>query len=408
MFPLDDDRASPHPARTTSTTSPPPGVKMANPEGDHAAILESGRWKEAVQAYLATIAYTDAEHRPPARRPRRQPPQGQHHHRPLGRPRLAPRRETPLAQVRPLGGGHPRPLHLGRPRRDPARTPSATRPSISSASTRPSATSPASPTPAHVEGHSIRPLLADPPAHWDHAAITTHGYKNHAVRTDRLALHPLRRRRRGTLRPPRRPLRVDQPRQRVEVRRREVRPRPLPPHHECPRTHQPTPHHSQKRSSQGTTRPVSPGPPADSRPPWQVPPQSAKIRIRPDEGNLTRCRVPRGPLLIAARLPLMPAQRHHNQCQFAWSVVIILAALILIAPPPAQSGPPDDCSPCAVTTTAATVPLTPAHDEPYEILTPPPGPEPPHQRPLPTGSPSRPSIPLPHPLHGQPPHRLHR
>ena len=32
---------------------------MARPEGDHAEMLKSGRWKEAVQAYLATIAYMD-------------------------------------------------------------------------------------------------------------------------------------------------------------------------------------------------------------------------------------------------------------------------------------------------------------------------------------------------------------
>ena len=34
---------------------------MARPEGDHAAMLKSGRWKEAVQAYLAAIAYCDAQ-----------------------------------------------------------------------------------------------------------------------------------------------------------------------------------------------------------------------------------------------------------------------------------------------------------------------------------------------------------
>ncbi len=39
---------------------PPAGVAMARPEGDHAAILKSGRWKEAVQAYLATITFSDA------------------------------------------------------------------------------------------------------------------------------------------------------------------------------------------------------------------------------------------------------------------------------------------------------------------------------------------------------------
>ncbi|MEZ5305461.1 MAG: sulfatase-like hydrolase/transferase, partial [Verrucomicrobiales bacterium] len=40
---------------------PAAGVKMAKPDGDHAAMLASGRWKEAVQAYLATITYLDAQ-----------------------------------------------------------------------------------------------------------------------------------------------------------------------------------------------------------------------------------------------------------------------------------------------------------------------------------------------------------
>ncbi len=40
------------------------------------------------------------------------------------------------------------------------------------------------PTPSHVEGKSIRRLLEDPLAAWDQPAITTHGYKNHAVRTE--------------------------------------------------------------------------------------------------------------------------------------------------------------------------------------------------------------------------------
>lgn len=37
--------------------------------------------------------------------------------------------------------------------------------------------------PAHVEGASIKTLLADPAAKWDRPALTTHGYGNHAVRT---------------------------------------------------------------------------------------------------------------------------------------------------------------------------------------------------------------------------------
>jgi arylsulfatase A-like enzyme len=38
------------------------------------------------------------------------------------------------------------------------------------------------PIPAHVEGASIKKLLADPRAEWDRPALTTHGYQNHAVR----------------------------------------------------------------------------------------------------------------------------------------------------------------------------------------------------------------------------------
>jgi hypothetical protein len=36
-----------------------------------------------------------------------------------------------------------------------------------------------------VEGRSLVPLLEDPGMDWDHPALTTYGYNNHAVRTDR-------------------------------------------------------------------------------------------------------------------------------------------------------------------------------------------------------------------------------
>jgi arylsulfatase A-like enzyme len=39
------------------------------------------------------------------------------------------------------------------------------------------------PIPAHVEGPSLKKLLADPAAKWDRPALMTHGYRNHAVRT---------------------------------------------------------------------------------------------------------------------------------------------------------------------------------------------------------------------------------
>jgi arylsulfatase A-like enzyme len=41
------------------------------------------------------------------------------------------------------------------------------------------------PTPKHVAGESIRPLLSDPKAKWDRPALTTHGFNNHAVRTEK-------------------------------------------------------------------------------------------------------------------------------------------------------------------------------------------------------------------------------
>jgi arylsulfatase A-like enzyme len=39
--------------------------------------------------------------------------------------------------------------------------------------------------PAHVEGRSLVPLLEDPSREWSFPVVTTYGYDNHAVRTDR-------------------------------------------------------------------------------------------------------------------------------------------------------------------------------------------------------------------------------
>jgi arylsulfatase A-like enzyme len=39
--------------------------------------------------------------------------------------------------------------------------------------------------PDHPEGVSLLPLLRDPDAAWDHAAISTNDFGNHAVSTDR-------------------------------------------------------------------------------------------------------------------------------------------------------------------------------------------------------------------------------
>ncbi len=39
------------------------------------------------------------------------------------------------------------------------------------------------PVPEHVQSVSLRPLLADPKAPWQHLALTTHGRGEHAVRS---------------------------------------------------------------------------------------------------------------------------------------------------------------------------------------------------------------------------------
>ena len=41
------------------------------------------------------------------------------------------------------------------------------------------------PIPRHVGGPSLRPLIENPNASWDHLAVTTHGRGNHGVRSER-------------------------------------------------------------------------------------------------------------------------------------------------------------------------------------------------------------------------------
>jgi len=57
-FPLEEIQLPPH-REDDLTDIPPAGIKMAGPNKDHAEFLKSGRWKAAIQSYLATCAYTD-------------------------------------------------------------------------------------------------------------------------------------------------------------------------------------------------------------------------------------------------------------------------------------------------------------------------------------------------------------
>lgn len=162
---------------------PGAGVKMARPQGDHAAILASGRWKEAVQGYLAAISYADAM---------------------IGRLLEAfDKSDYADNTVIVLWGDHGWSLGEKSHWRKFALweeetrapliwvAPGVTVPGgvserpVDFMSIYPTLTDLAGiETPAHVEGKSLRKLLADPTAAWDAPALTTHGLGNHAVRSE--------------------------------------------------------------------------------------------------------------------------------------------------------------------------------------------------------------------------------
>jgi arylsulfatase A-like enzyme len=161
---------------------PPAGVRMANPQGDHKTMLDSGRWKEAVRGYLAAVSYCDAM---------------------IGRLIDAldrsPYRDNTIVV---FWGDHG--WHLGEKHhwRKFALWEEATRAPliwVAPGVTRPDSVCDRTVdfmsiyptlmdlcgirTPSHVEGKSIRPLLADPSSSWDIPALTTYRFKNHAVRS---------------------------------------------------------------------------------------------------------------------------------------------------------------------------------------------------------------------------------
>jgi arylsulfatase A-like enzyme len=182
LFPLETIQLPPHLA-TDLDDVPPAGVRMARPEGDHAAIVRSGRWKEAVQAYLATIAFCDSQ---------------------VGRLldgwEKSPQRDNTIIVLWSDHGwslgekSHWRKFALWE---EPTRTvfiwkaPGVTQPGgvcgrpVDYLSVYPTLCSLAGlPLPAHLEGRDLTPLLKNPKAPWDLPAITTHGFKNHTVRSE--------------------------------------------------------------------------------------------------------------------------------------------------------------------------------------------------------------------------------
>lgn len=162
---------------------PPAGVKMAGPNADHKKFRQSGRWKSAIQSYLATCAYTDMNVG-----------------RLLDALEASPHKENTIIVLWGDHGWsfgekqHWRKFALWE---EPTRMPFIwVAPGITSPGTSSERTvdlMSVYPTlcdlaglevPSHVEGRSIRPLLASPDASWELPAITTHGFNNHAVRTE--------------------------------------------------------------------------------------------------------------------------------------------------------------------------------------------------------------------------------
>jgi iduronate 2-sulfatase len=163
---------------------PPAGVRMARPQGDHAAMVKSGRWKDAVRGYLAAISFTDMN---------------------VGRLLDAldrsPYRDHTIVVI---WGDHG--WHLGEKLHwrkftlweEATRTPliwiapGVTKPdgvcdrTVDFMSIYPTLCDLCGlQTPKHVEGVSIRALLEKPDAPWDRPARTTYLFNNHTVRTEK-------------------------------------------------------------------------------------------------------------------------------------------------------------------------------------------------------------------------------
>jgi arylsulfatase A-like enzyme len=182
LFPLDSIQLPPH-REDDLNDVPPAGVKMAKPQGDHARIVASGRWREAVQAYLATIAFCDSQ---------------------VGRLldglEKSPHRDNTIVCLWSDHGwslgekSHWRKFALWE---ESTRTvfvwkvPGTTEPGgvcgrpVDYTSIYPTLCELAGlPLPNHLDGRSIVPLLSNPIADWETPAITTHGFRNHSIRSE--------------------------------------------------------------------------------------------------------------------------------------------------------------------------------------------------------------------------------
>jgi arylsulfatase A-like enzyme len=189
-FPVESIQLPPY-LETDLDDLPPRGLQMARevgqgatPQTDHERIVAAGRWKESIRGYLAAIAFMDGQ---------------------LGRLIDAldrsPHRDDTIVVLFSDHGWHLGEKHHWRKQtlwEEATRVPflwvvpGATKPdtmcdrTVDLMSVYPTLMELAGlPIPAHVEGVSIRKLLADPEAEWKQPALTTYLFGNHAVRTER-------------------------------------------------------------------------------------------------------------------------------------------------------------------------------------------------------------------------------
>ena len=180
MFPLDNIQLPPT-SQGDLEDLPPPAIKMARPRGDHARVVKHGQWRRAVQGYLASIAFADAQ---------------------IGR-LLDALDESQYAKNTIIVFWTDHGWHLGEKQhwRKFALWERATRTPViivapeSQAGSRCDA--PISlidlyptlidlcdlPAAEALEGQTLVPLLRDPNTAWERPALTTHGPNNHTLRS---------------------------------------------------------------------------------------------------------------------------------------------------------------------------------------------------------------------------------
>jgi arylsulfatase A-like enzyme len=161
---------------------PAAGRRMARPEGDHASVLKADGWRTAVQGYLASIAFMDAQ---------------------VGRLLDAlDRSDYAKNTVIVFWGDHG--WHLGEKSHwrkfalweratraplivaGPGIAPGVCGRTVDFMDLYPTIAALCGAPPREgIAGNSLMPLLKNPSEAWDRPAITTHGRGNHAVRTER-------------------------------------------------------------------------------------------------------------------------------------------------------------------------------------------------------------------------------